>query len=299
MQKKKNKILNWWRSALISILPLAVSSYMSIWKSDKLELVWQIIFTILIILSMGFTVAKYYYEKIDDEKKENAEKYYQIITERYTGLTEKMTEEVIKDIGNAKYANLVAKPLKPFYNRTSLDPYHKIENYCNEVKEILASHFDTDSTDVGLSVYVLDKRKNGKWRYLHQSMVAQIDLSPKEIAQNRFSTFFHVKDVPGLLIFDSKKTLYDQHKYIPTESEKTRSINGSMFCKNISLVAESGDVILPLVFCVTTYGKKICSEKDIFAKEKAQKLLEKVSDEIKYEIANLALYRHIGLRNRI
>lgn len=287
---------NWLVSTIISVVPLAITAYIAIWIPAGGSLVLQILFTALILVSILFTTLKFYFGKVDDEKRQNADKYYQAITERFTGIISDMTETIMDTICSDKYKGIVSDPIEPFSNdRSSLNPYRMIDTYCKELKTVLPIFFDAESLDIGLSIYV----KKQEWDFLYQSQVSQRDLAARKVSESEDSTFSVVKDSPGMAVFKEKKALYEDHKYIPTKDEENNGINGTIYCKNISLVNRQGVAILPLVICVTTYQTPICDVSDVFAKDKAKKLLDKVADEIQYEIANLALYQHIGLRKEI
>lgn len=286
---------NWIISTMISVVPLAITAYIAIWTSRE-SFITKIVFTFFILISILFTILKFYFGKVDNEKRQNADKYYQAITERFTGVISDITEKIIETICSDKYKGLVANPIEPFCNNhSSLNPYHMIEIYCKELKTVLSNFFDADSQDIGLSIFI----KKEKWDTFYQSQVTQRDLTIQKVTESQDSTLNIVKDARGMLVFKAKRTLYEEHKYIPTEYEEINGINGTIYCKNISLVSKEGNIVLPIVICVTTYQDPICGEDDVFAQEKAKKLLDKVADEIQYEIANLALYQHIGLRKII
>lgn len=193
-------------------------------------------------------------------------------------------------------------PLVPFNNDGSrVNPYTRIRSYCGDAKSILSKHFDAPENDIGISIYVKNIIDNPEsdWKFLFQTNVSNQDLNARDVVNNRESTFHVVKDDVGTVYFKEKTNANKEGHYIMTSYERTNGLKGNVYCENISIVDSNNNILLPLVFCVTTYNSHICSDKDYFAVEKAKKFLSKVGIEVKYEIANLLLYYHMGFRERL
>lgn len=193
--------------------------------------------------------------------------------------------------------------MDPFGNNSSrVNPCTRIKSFCEDAKNILSKHFDSPEDDIGISIYVrdtIDKGVNAEWQFLFQTNVSIRDLKAKEVSEQNGSAFNVVKDNVGTVYFKEKKNAHSEGHYIMTQNEINIGLKGNIYCENISLVDSNNNILLPLVFCVTTYEARICSDKDYFAVEKAKKLLSKVGMEVKYEIANLLLYHHMGFRKNL
>lgn len=293
---------NWFVSSIISVIPIAVSSYTDLCGTQITKTQHRIILTILIIISIVFTCVKNICTSIDDKKRRNAENYYQSLTQKNIGTTGNIIEDIIGVVSEGKYKNIVSNPLEPFNNNSSrVNPYTRIKSFCEDTKIILSKHFDSPESDIGISIYVrdiIDKGDNAEWQLLFQTNVSKHDLNAKEVAKQNGSAFNMVKDNAGTVYFKEKKNAHSDGHYIMTQNEINNGLKGNIYCENISLVDSNNKVLLPLVFCVTTYEARICSDKDYFAVEKAKKLLSKVGMEVKYEIANLLLYHHMGFRKK-
>lgn len=294
---------NWVISSLISVIPILVSAYVDLWKPTQIPKNWKIALTLGIVISVFFTVVKNICTFIDDKKRRYADNYYQSLTQRHMGTTGNIIESIIGVVSEGKYKKLVTKPLDPFCNDSSrVNPCTRIKSFCEDVKNILSKHFDAAENDIGISIYVrnvIDKGENARWKFFFQTNVSKQDLKAKDVSENRGSAFNKVKDEVGTVYFKEKKNAFDEGHYIMTEDERNNGLKGNIYCENISLVDANRNVLLPLVLCVTTYETRICSDKDYFAVEKAKKLLSKAGMEVKYEIANLLLYHHMGFRDNL
>lgn len=293
---------NWFVSSIISIVPIAVSAYTDLWGTQITGKTCRTILTILIIISITFTCVKNICTSIDDKKRRQAENYYQSLTQRNIGTTVNIIEDIVGVVSEGRYKN-ISKPLAPFCNDSSrVNPCTRIKSFCEDAKNILSKHFDSPEDDIAMSIYVrdtIDKGDDAEWQFLFQTNVSKGDLKAKEVSEQNGSAFNMVKDNVGTVYFREKKNALSDGHYIMTQNERTNGLKGNIYYENISLVDFKNNVLLPLVFCVATYEVRICSDKDYFAVEKAKKLLSKVGMEVKYEIANLLLYHHMGFRENL
>lgn len=294
---------NWFISSAISIIPLLVSAYIDLWKPIEMPFYKKIILTIFIFLSVVFIIVKNICTSVDDKKRRNADNYYQSLTQRQMGTTGNIIENITSVISEGKYRNLLSESLDPFCNnRSRVNPCTRMRSFCEDAKNILSRHFDCAEADIGISIYVrniVDEGNNAVWKFLFQTNVAEKDLNSKIVSESRDSAFNVVKDEVGTVFFKEKKNAEKERHYIMTEDEKNNGLKGNIYCENISIVDSNEKQLLPLVFCVTTYNTRICSDKDYFAVEKAKKLLSKTGLDVKYEIANLLLYQHMGFRKNL
>ena len=294
---------NWFVSSIISVVPIAVSAYTDLWGTQITKTQFRIILKILITISFAFTCVKNICTSIDDKKRRNAENYYQSLTQKNMGTTGNIIEDIVGVVSEGKYKNIVSKPLAPFGNDSSrVNPCTRIKSFCEDAKNILSKHFDSPEDDIGISIYVrdtIDKGNDAEWQFLFQTNVSKRDLKAKEVSEQNGSAFNMVKDNVGTVYFKEKKNAHLDGHYIMTQNEINNGLKGNIYCENISLVDFNNNLLLPLVFCVSTYETRICSDKDYFAVEKAKKLLSKVGMEVKYEIANLLLYHHMGFRENL
>lgn len=293
---------NWVVSSIISVIPILISMVIDLWLPDVMTAKWKIGLTIVLMVSVCFTVIKNICTSIDDKKRRNADNYYQSLTQRNVGTTGNIIEGIIEVVSKGEYKNIVPKPLAPFNNDGSrVNPYTRIRSYCGDAKSILSKHFDAAENDIGISIYVKNIIDNPEsdWKFLYQTNVSNQDLNAGDVVNNRESTFQVVKDDVGTVYFREKRNANKEGHYIMTSYERSNGLKGNVYCENISIVDSNNNILLPLVFCVTTYNSRICSDKDYFAVEKAKKLLSKVGIEVKYEIVNLLLYYHMGFRERL
>lgn len=298
-QRPKRRLFNWfikswWLSSIITVLPPLILAYISIWKPITLSTVAAIIFSLIICGTGVFTILRYWADSIDVEKRENADRYYQSLTERNLGTIDFFTEEIISYITANRNRMVCPQPIQPFSNkRSALSPIRRIDSYVSNACQVLAQFFDTYEADIGVGIYV--KNDAQKWVPLKQMHVAQRDQSFTKTLGNQMSSFYQVVSDPNKVFFMEKKKAYDEGKYVPTANELQNGICGSIYCSNISLVNCHDIVLREIILCITTYEALICQDTDSFAKKKAEKLFQKIGSEIKYEIANLALYQYLGL----
>lgn len=292
---------NWIVSSIISVVPIVISAVIDLWLPQVLPIGWRACLTILLLISIFFTIVKNICTSVDAKKRANADTYYQSLTQTNMGTTGTIIERTIEVVSREEYKNIVLNPLDPFNNDGSrVNPFTRIGLFCSDAKTILSRHFDAPENDIGISIYVKNiiDEKDANWKFLYQTNVSK-DLNARDVSDNPESTFNIVKDQVGTNYFKEKKNAYTERHYIPTENERRNGIRGNIYCENISIVDSNNNVLLPLIFCVTTYESRICSDKDYFAVEKAKKLLSKVGLDVKYEIANLLLYYHMGFRKNL
>lgn len=294
---------NWIISSIISVIPILVSVIVDFWLPIDCPSWCKYLLTGFVAVSVLFTVIKNKCTSVDDNKRQKADKYFQSLTQRNIGTTGNLIEDVVNVIIEKKYNNIVNVPIAPFCNDHSrISPYSKIKRYCDDVITILAKHFDATEDDIGISIYIKNTIDNGpsaRWEFLYHNSVITQDLSAASISQNAHSAFFVVQDSPGSIYFKEKKNALIEKHYVKTTNEESGDVTGNIYCENISLVDGEHKVLLPIIFCVTTYRTRICSDKDYFAVEKAEKLLSKIGVDIKYEIAQLLLFKSMGIREKL
>lgn len=293
-------INNWLVAASIVAIPSGVGALYSIWTQSIVKYKWiNTMLTLVIIVIILFTYFRFYYDKINQKKRTNADKYYKILIDSGIEDINKLININMKTVGSNRYKK-VFSPANPFNNDHShLSPEEHLNAYLCRLKNTLYDGFDMAEEDVEINLYMADPVTE-KWTPLFSPSAAQRDLELHKIIENGVpSTFNYVRSIAGIKYFMTKEQAYKEGHYLPTDRERRDNyMPGSIYCSNISLVDITG-VVYPLLFCIATYKNPICPDNDIFARDRAERLFLKIETDIKYEYSKILLYCHMGLRDKI
>lgn len=92
----------------------------------------------------------------------------------------------------------------------------------------------------------------------------------------------------------NKQKAIDDGKYYRLPNEKNESINGSVYCKNLSIYDNNNEMVEGLLLSINTKQYAFCNNND-FSIEQCKTAFKYIESMISYEFTKFYLYNYCGL----
>lgn len=181
--------------------------------------------------------------------------------------------------------------------KSRVNPMSAIDKIVDSAGELLSAGMGFEKNNEYLSICLAykDKTKN-KWMVCsyHGSQISDADIEGL-FEENKPSSFNYVLKNRKEEVFylNKQKAIYDG-KYYRLPNEKNDSINGSVYCKNLSIYDNNNEMVEGLLLSINTKQYAFCNNDD-FSVEQCQKTFKYIESMISYEFTKFYLYNYCGL----
>lgn len=301
---------HWWIPLLITALPSGIPSLLGVMgdieglkylyhtvegvryiKPDYAKLffgcwLFSVFFTIAWhMLSQGEgkeeTKRLFVYKKICDTIKQHNKEYSDMIM------------SIITDNKNA-YKKNIAQAEKSLIDTSSrFNPLFRLKKVFSNIRIMLAETCVIDKNNISITL-IYKNGENGNWRVLQSENPSPYEEDVAFLMNSRNSTYnAALKTKGGMIFYADKNEGVKNKQYIPNPKERTDKIEGSIFCKNLSVYKKGNKIKHGFVLAVSTRNVKIADPDDEYSLNMCKEILNYAVSLIEPEISIYCLNKYL------
>lgn len=268
-----------------------------LYDADGLKPISIAIISFIFIISCCILLIQYIGDKFTRKSKQIEEDLYEKITnmERCikNDIHDKIKVAIVQEGKYKNYYNFTRSPLSDPSSR--LNPVTKIDCIFDHATGLLAERFGCSKSEVSMCL-IYKSEKQSKWIIMNRKNLSDSELDLEYLMSHRESTFNSVLKTSGKFeFFTDKNVAYDQGKYVKSSSEFNRQLEGSIYCKNLSIYDDDNNLVKGFALSIGTKKVAFCDDLDEFSSNICKKMFKIIEDYIKGELIVLHAIEYMGL----
>lgn len=215
----------------------------------------------------------------------------------YMKLHSKLYSKTIMSIVNDKktiYKKKIKNAEESLKNTSSrFNPSFRLEKVFANIRNMISDTCAVEKEKISITL-ICKQGEKGKWRVLQSENPSPYEDDLDFIMSKDKSTYnAALKIKSGMIFYPDKNEAEKNGQYVPNQKEKSGKLEGSIFCKNLSIYKKNNKIKYGFVLAISTRNVKIADPEDEYSINMCKEILNFAVSMIEPEISIMCLNKYL------
>ncbi len=200
----------------------------------------------------------------------------------------------IVDDDKDDYKNNIINAQKSLKNTSSrFNPLFRLKSVFSNIRNMISDTCAVDKENISITL-IYKQGERGKWHVIQSENPSPYEDDLDFLMKKSESTYnAALKNKGGMIFYADKNEAEKNGQYVPNPKEKSGNLEGSIFCKNLSIYKKGNKIKYGFVLAISTRNVKMADPEDEYSENMCKEILNCAVSLVEPEISMLRLNKYL------